>query len=120
MKRFRLVQVCNRHKRAHLWVCPWLRDGWHVSQVFDEWLILLNQPMNLKDDTEYFVDIAFDEVEGEDRLRREIYITPAGTMSWYQIPKGFVVSIQPPSLEDISNHITFDAPVMPWVKSLQA
>lgn len=119
MKRFRLVQVCNRLGRARLWVCPWLRDGWHPSQAFDEWIITLNTRIDLAEGIEYFVDIDYVICSDAEYLMRSVFITPAGTLSWAQIPPAFITSIKAPDADDLSNTETFGAPALPWVKSLQ-
>lgn len=119
MKRFRLLQVCNRLSRAHLWVCPWLRDGWEIEAVFQEFVVKLNQPMTLKDGVEYFVDIDFVVMDGYDQLTKSVFITPSGDFQWFKIPTNFIVAIVEPDQDDFGNIITYRSPRLPWVKSLQ-
>lgn len=105
MKRYRLLQVCNRNSRARLWVCPWLRDN--KTDPFDEYIVKLRYPAKTMAGVEYFVDI--------DHAKMEVAITPVGSMQWIWFTPAMVDTIKPPALEDYQNLDRFNAPDLPWL-----
>lgn len=105
MRRFRLLQVCNRNDRAHLWVCPWLRD--EACDPFDEYIVKLKYPVKTMAGVEFFVDIKFET--------KEVAITPVGSMQWVWFTPAMVDTIEPPELQDYKNLERSQAPALPWV-----
>ena len=105
MKRFRLLQCCNRQHRARLWVCPWLRDN--KTDMFDEWIVHVNRPVNAHAGVEYFVDISF--------KTKEVAITPAGSLEWVFFTRSTIDSIKRPEREDYERLGLVNAPYLPWI-----
>lgn len=105
MKRFRLLQCCNRHNKGHIWVCPWLRDN--KTDIFDEWIVLFKQPLNIHAGVDYYVDISF--------KTRKIAITPIGSMVWVFFASSSIACIRRPNTDDYQNLTLRDAPYLPWV-----
>lgn len=120
MKRFRVLQNYNVTGGARLWLCPWLRDGWHLEDYFNEWLIVLNHQLLFDPNSEYFVDIAFHMRGDYDVLTRDVYLLPAQSgelLNWVKIPCDYIVSIKRPTAEDYRALKTHHRPDLSWVIS---
>ena len=105
MKRFRFLQLCNKNGKAHIWVCPWLRDN--KTDPFDEWIIKLNQPAEITIGMDYFVDIFFNTWE--------VAITPVGSLQWVIFSHKVIESIARPTPEDYKALGLTKAPDLPWI-----
>ena len=105
MKRYRLLQVCNRNARAHLWVCPWLRDN--KTDPFEEWIIRLSKPLKVMAGVDYFIDIEF--------KTKEIAVSPVGSLHWVFFQRSIVEDISAPTSEDYTNRVVSWAPDLPWL-----
>lgn len=109
MALYRTIHICNRWGRAHIWVCPWLRDepkDGPKRDYFDEWVIRLNGVTLMKQGEHFFVEY--------ERKTSFLAFNRCGEFGWHIINSPYIDKIERPTKEDFENLKAFN------VKSLNS